>query len=181
MSRRLLIFSSIKSSFQCDGVSLELANGPHLQGIALLNIPYTHGGSNLWGEHLSQKRIRKNGPFRGAGKKFRSVDKELSTASFNSVDLSVAIQDIGDHRIEVIGLENCLHMGQVRTGLRASGRRLAQCSEVVITTKKTFPMQIDGEPWMQGPSTVSAVEDVRRLFGNYIKCGPFLIADQNYT
>lgn len=104
---------------------------------------------------MSQKRAEKNRPFGGAGKKFRSVDKELSTASFNSVDLSVAIQDIGDHRIEVIGLENCLHMGQVRTGLRNSGRRLAQCSEVIITTKKKFPMQIDGEPWMQGPCTVS--------------------------
>uniref|UniRef100_A0A904A5G2 Diacylglycerol kinase n=1 Tax=Anopheles quadriannulatus TaxID=34691 RepID=A0A904A5G2_ANOQN len=134
----------------CDGVSLELANGPQLQGIALLNIPYTHGGSNLWGEHLSQKRMRK-GPFR---KKLKNSDKELSANSFNSVDLSIAIQDIGDSKIEVIGLENCLHMGQVRTGLRASGRRLAQCSEVIMTTKKTFPMQIDGEPWMQGPCTI---------------------------
>uniref|UniRef100_A0A1A9V2G4 Diacylglycerol kinase n=1 Tax=Glossina austeni TaxID=7395 RepID=A0A1A9V2G4_GLOAU len=136
----------------CDGVALDLAKGPHLQGIALLNIPYTHGGSNLWGEHLSQKRIRKGaGPFR---KKLRSSDKELSSTSFNSVDLSVAIQDIGDRLIEVIGLENCLHMGQVRTGLRASGRRLAQCSEIIIKTKKTFPMQIDGEPWMQMPCTI---------------------------
>lgn len=77
---------------QCDGVSLELANGPHLQGIALLNIPYTHGGSNLWGEHLSQKRIKRGGgPFR-KGKKLKSSEKELSAHSFNSVDLSVAIQ-----------------------------------------------------------------------------------------
>ncbi|XP_034478779.1 diacylglycerol kinase 1 [Drosophila innubila] len=138
----------------CDGVALDLANGPHLQGVALLNIPYTHGGSNLWGEHLSQKRIRKSaGPF-GKTKKLKSSDKEFSATSFNSVDLSVAIQDFGDRLIEVIGLENCLHMGQVRTGLRASGRRLAQCSEVIIKTKKTFPMQIDGEPWMQMPCTI---------------------------
>ncbi|KAL1376824.1 hypothetical protein pipiens_016672 [Culex pipiens pipiens] len=77
-----------KLEIVCDGVSLELANGPQLQGIALLNIPYTHGGSNLWGEHLSQKRMRK-GPFR---KKLKNSDKELSANSFNSVDLSIAIQ-----------------------------------------------------------------------------------------
>ncbi|EZA56115.1 Diacylglycerol kinase beta, partial [Ooceraea biroi] len=94
----------------CDGTPLDLAHGPSLQGVALLNIPFTHGGSNLW--------------------------------------------DIGDNLIEVIGLENCLHMGQVKTGLRHSGRRLAQCSSVIIITSKRFPMQIDGEPWMQGPCTI---------------------------
>ncbi|XP_017774262.1 PREDICTED: diacylglycerol kinase 1 isoform X2 [Nicrophorus vespilloides] len=130
----------------CDDVSLDLANGPPLQGIALLNIPYTHGGSNLWGEHLSGSRRKKS------TKKKRQ--KEMSTNSFNSVDLSVALQDIGDGLIEVIGLENCLHMGRVRTGLTASGRRLAQCSSITIKTKKTFPMQIDGEPWMQPPTTI---------------------------
>ncbi|KAK0157665.1 hypothetical protein PV328_011376 [Microctonus aethiopoides] len=129
----------------CDGTPLDLAHGPSLQGVALLNIPFTHGGSNLWGEHHTRHRL---------GKRLKRHDKEISTSSFNSVDLTVAIQDIGDHLIEVIGLENCLHMGQVKTGLRASGKRLAQCSSVTIKTNKRFPMQIDGEPWMQGPCTI---------------------------
>ncbi|CAD6240974.1 GSCOCG00009030001-RA-CDS, partial [Cotesia congregata] len=129
----------------CDGTPLDLAHGPSLQGIALLNIPFTHGGSNLWGEHHAKLHLKK---------RKKRPDKELSTSSFNSVDLTVAIQDIGDNLIEVIGLENCLHMGQVKTGLRASGRRLAQCSSVIIKTNKRFPMQIDGEPWMQGPCEI---------------------------
>ena len=59
-------------------------------------------------------------------------DREHSSNSLPSVDLSSAIQDIGDKYIEVIGVENCMHVGQVKAGLRASGRRLAQCSSVVI-------------------------------------------------
>ncbi|KAL0809601.1 hypothetical protein ABMA28_011133 [Loxostege sticticalis] len=124
---------------ECDGSSLELNKGPALQGVALLNIPYAHGGSNLWGASGAHRRGR----------------------------FPNAQQDIGDKLIEVIGLENCLHMGQVRTGLRASGRRLAQCSSITITTKRTFPMQIDGEPWMQPPSkiTITHKNQVPMLMG----------------
>lgn len=78
---------------QCDGTPLDLAHGPSLQGVALLNIPFTHGGSNLWGEHHARHRL---------GKRKKRPDKELSTSSFNSVDLTVAIQ--GESRQLYYGL-----------------------------------------------------------------------------
>ncbi|XP_052253675.1 diacylglycerol kinase beta-like isoform X2 [Dreissena polymorpha] len=134
----------------CDGCSLDLANGPSLEGIALLNIPSIYGGTNLWGDNPSQKKRRK------AHKQMKKdKDKELSTSSMNSVELGIAVQDVGDRQIEVVGLENSMHAAQVYAGLRASGKRLAQCSSVVIRTRKRFPMQIDGEPWMQPPCTIS--------------------------
>ncbi|GBP94959.1 Diacylglycerol kinase 1 [Eumeta japonica] len=140
----------------CDGASLELSKGPSLQGVALLNIPYAHGGSNLWGSSGGH-RI----PYRST-----SIDFSCKVLS-GWLKLSICFTDIGDKLIEVIGLENCLHMGQVRTGLRASGRRLAQCSSITITTKRTFPMQIDGEPWMQPPSkiTITHKNQVPMLMG----------------
>lgn len=134
----------------CDGYSLDLANGPRLEGIALLNIPSIYGGTNLWGDNPSQKKRRKA---QKAAKKEK--EKEFSTSSMSSAELAISVQDVGDSMIEVVGLENSMHMGQVYAGLRASGRRLAQCGQVVIRTRKRFPMQIDGEPWLQPPCTIN--------------------------
>ena len=71
---------------QCDGMSLDLANGPRLEGIALLNIPSIYGGTNLWGENPSQKKRRK------AQKAKKDKDKEFSTSSMSSAELAIAVQ-----------------------------------------------------------------------------------------
>ena len=50
---------------QCDGKPLALTEGPQLQGIALLNIPSTHGGTNMWGDSTVKTRQQRKKAKRG--------------------------------------------------------------------------------------------------------------------
>ncbi|GMR41981.1 hypothetical protein PMAYCL1PPCAC_12176, partial [Pristionchus mayeri] len=123
----------------CDGETIDLGQGSTLEGIALLNITSIYGGSNLWGtSRKSSGASRFPMPF----------------ASASNGHLSSRVQDIGDKLVEVVGLESAIQMGQIKAGVRAAARRLSQCSTVVIQTHKAFPMQIDGEPWMQPPCII---------------------------
>jgi len=53
--------------------------------------------------------------------------------------------DVGDRLIEVVGLENTMHMAQVKGGIH-SGRRLAQCSSVVIRSLLFLSFFVRSQP-----------------------------------
>ncbi|KAJ8728141.1 hypothetical protein PYW08_016526 [Mythimna loreyi] len=62
-------------------------------------------------------------------------------------------QSIHDGKLEVVGISSSFHIARLQCGL-AEPYRFAQASSLKIELEGSCAMQVDGEPWMQGPATI---------------------------
>ncbi|CAB1315183.1 unnamed protein product [Coregonus sp. 'balchen'] len=105
-------------SIECCGTPLDLS-GHSLEGLAIIKIPSMHGGSNLWGEAKK------------ADRDIMSEEEPPEVVTDHNV-FKMSSQDLSDKRIEVVGLEGAIEMGQIYSGLKSAGHRLAQTSQITI-------------------------------------------------
>ena len=63
-------------------------------------------------------------------------------------------QKINDRKLEVLGVYSSFHVGQLMIGL-SEPLRFGQAKQVRIRLLERLPIQVDGEPWLQLPTTIS--------------------------
>ncbi|XP_071731558.1 diacylglycerol kinase 1-like [Rutidosis leptorrhynchoides] len=63
-------------------------------------------------------------------------------------------QSMHDKMLEVVSISGTWHLGKLQVGL-SRARRLAQGKSIKIQLLAPLPVQIDGEPWLQSPCTLT--------------------------
>ncbi|XP_059047110.1 diacylglycerol kinase epsilon [Achroia grisella] len=89
-----------------------------------------------------QALVALNIPSWGAGVHLWGMGKE-----------EVPEQSINDGKLEVVGISSSIHIARLQCGL-AEPFRFTQASRVKIDMEGSCAMQVDGEPWMQGPASI---------------------------
>jgi len=84
------------------------------------------------------------------GVDFFGISKKSSSTELQAYEQPC----LHDGLLEVVGTEGVHHLLAIRSGLSHSWR-IAQGSEIIVTLKRPLPVQLDGEAWIQHPSTVA--------------------------
>jgi len=124
--------------FEVDGKKLELKEP--MEGIIIANIHSYGGGSDLWAREDELSKLER-----------LHEEQEWCEASTS------------DRLVEIVGVRNSFHMGQIQVGL-AQAYRLAQGRSIKIICPVATPLQVDGEPWPQPKPFVVVITHRKQSF-----------------
>ena len=126
----------------CDGEDLT-ESVRHCHSLVVLNTCSFGSGTHPWGR--TSANYRENNSLDAISRRSSrtgnsSIDTDDSSQTRSNID-NFAMQDFGDRKIEVLGL-NTRHMALIHMGFH--GYRIAQCSEVRIELNDPMPVHMDG-------------------------------------
>ncbi|KIH48715.1 diacylglycerol kinase accessory domain protein [Ancylostoma duodenale] len=67
-----------------------------------------------------------------------------------------------DGLLEVVGISDVSRLGLIQSKL-AAGTRIAQGGSIRITTHEEWPVQVDGEPHIQPPGTITILKSALKV------------------
>lgn len=129
---------STEVALEIDGVAYDITQ-LSLEAVVLVNLPSCYGGATLW-----------------------PVADALSKNDINSdvqKNYDLKPQSINDGLIEVVGVRSASHLGNIQMGI-ADPVIIGQGKVIRLTIQqgKSYPYQVDGEPYSSVPGALFHVE-----------------------
>jgi len=130
-------------TFEVDGHVLD-TKSQQMEGIIITNIRSYGGGCDLWASS--------------------EIEDDLLKLANQNDNEQWQVPSTHDRLLEVVGVRDSLHMGQIQVGL-ADAYRLAQGRSIkIISPTSSLPLQVDGEPWPQQAPFVVEITHRKQSF-----------------
>ncbi|KAF7632253.1 Diacylglycerol kinase [Meloidogyne graminicola] len=127
---------------EVDGRPIEL---PPCEGIIVLNVLSWGSGANPWGTAKEEAPFQKPTHYDGL---LETLDNRSKLNKFINNLLWPSY---------VVGITDVSRLGLIQSKL-AAGTRIAQGGSIKIITKEMWPVQVDGEPHIQPPGTITILK-----------------------
>ena len=152
-----------------DGQEISLPTD--IQGFVFLNIGSYGGGVKLWANERGHDCSIGGGisPYQssddeseGSKHSNKNMIHQYSKFNMNLKCQSWQNMSIQDRLLECVAITSPLQLARVKFGFEHC-QKLAQATEFEIVSKRSLPLQADGEPWGESPCTIKIKPTVQAL------------------
>lgn len=135
-----------------------------IQGFVFLNISSYGGGVKLWADERGYHEYRNNGHFSNGQSSEDDSDDEVNYSSVHATNQCTSWHKVSiqDRIMECVAITSPLQLARVKFGLETC-QKLAQATVFEIRSRRSLPLQADGEPWGEAPCTITIKPAVQAL------------------